>query len=630
MNTLIEALLDMQHPSEVQLAPDGTQVAFVLGKGNKADGDTPFEKTIYLVDVKTREKRRLTGTHTLTNDQPRWSPDGTRLAFVSNRVNGKEMQLYVLDVRGGEAQALTDLRGRVDQPQWSADGKRVAFLYNGNLDAEKAPEPDPLVMDEKPVFNRVWIVNVEDGSLQAVSPETCHVFEYAWSPDGARFAVLTSPHPNPDEGWYSAQIHVVTAATGEMHKVCHMPYQIGRLNWSPDSMTIGFIACGMSDEGNISGDVFLVDAAGGEARCLTPGIDHSVMWMDWREDGILYGARHIDTTLLGSIDPQSGERRVIAEGEYTFGDSIQRVGASRNGVFAAARESFTEPANVYLGSLDGGEWEALTDLTVDSSVLPPLRVENKHWMGTDGLPVQGFLIYPPDYVPGKKYPLFTHVHGGPSWSFSPRYGSAWDRLMTALGCLVLMPNPRGSWGRGSAYQSANRGDLGGGDWNDIQAGIDCMLDEGLVDPERIAIGGWSYGGYLVTWAVTQTDRFRCAIAGASITNYLSNYGVVKNREWQTAMFGSIVYDEPELHHARSPMTHVKQVKTPTLLVHGSDDVVAPPQQAVEFYTALRHFGVPTQLALYPREPHGFQERAHQRDLYERMVAWVEKYLLSTA
>lgn len=201
-------------------------------------------------------------------------------------------------------------------------------------------------------------------------------------------------------------------------------------------------------------------------------------------------------------------------------------------------------------------------------------------------------------------------------------------MLTARGCFVLMPNPRGSWGRGHAYQAANVGDLGGGDWQDISAGIDAVIDEGLVDRDRLAICGWSYGGYLVAWAVTQTDRFRCAVAGASITSYESNYGVVSNREWQSTMFGSNVYDDYELHRSRSPIAYANRVKTSTLLVHGEQDTLAPVQQAIEFYIALKHFGVPTQLVIYPREPHGFQERAHQIDLYQRLIGWMDKYLFA--
>jgi dipeptidyl aminopeptidase/acylaminoacyl peptidase len=617
----LEQLADIEHPSEAQLSPDGKHVAFVLGKANKPDKDTPSQKAIYIVEVETRKQRRFTASDTDTNDQSRWSPDGKRLAFVSNRGNRDEAQLYVLELDGGEAQALTDLRGKVDSPQWSSDGCWIAFLYE-----EKQADADPIVADAHPPFKRVYLLNVESCELRPVTPETCHVFEYVLAPDGKNLAVLTSEHPNPSEGWYAGQLHSVDLASGTMQKMCHMPHQIGRLSWSPDSVSLAFVSGVMSDEGNISGEIYIVPVTGGDVRNLTPNIDHSITWIEWRDEGILYGGRHIESSVLGWIDTQTGEQRLISRGMYAInGVGAQQVSA-QNGTFTAVRDSFTETPNIYIGSINSGEWERLTDLPINKEAFPPLRAENIEWTGVDGMPVQGFLIYPPNYQAGKKYPLFLHVHGGPSWSYVPRYVSSWERLMAARGCLVLMPNPRGSWGRGHAYQSANVGDLGGGDWQDINAGVDCLISMDMVDAEHMAIGGWSYGGYLVTWAVTQTDRFRCAIAGASITSYESNYGVVSNREWQTTMFGSNVYDDYELHRSRSPIAFVNRVKTPTLLVHGEEDTVAPPQQAIEFYTALKYFNVPTQLALYPREPHGFTERAHQIDLHQRMLGWVDKYL----
>ena len=409
-----------------------------------------------MVEVATRKVRAFSGKNTGTNDQPRWSPDSQQLAFVSNRVNRDEKQLYLIDIDGGEAQALTDLRGCVDAPHWSADGCSIAFLYSGTLDPESSPDPDPVVVDANPPFNRVWILECESRRLQAVTPEVCHVFEYDWLPDGKMLAVLTSPHPNPGEGWYSAQLHTVDLASGAVRQVCTIPQQIGRLSWSPDSTSIAFVSGVMSDEGNVAGEVYIVSAAGGAARSITPEIDYSITWIDWLDEGILYGGRQIELAVAGWIDPQSGEQRLLSKGAYSInGWGPQRLHAARNGTFAALHESFSEPPNVHSGSLANGEWRRLTDLPYDEANFPPLRVENKYWVGADGMPVQGYLVYPPGYVAGKRYPLFAHVHGGPSWSYVPRYVNPWERLLTGRGCLVLMPNPRGSWGRGNTFQAAN-------------------------------------------------------------------------------------------------------------------------------------------------------------------------------
>lgn len=625
----IEAWARLSHPSDVQLSPNGQSVAFVYGPNFKADKDTPLHKDIHIIDVATGTERQITSNTNCTNRSPRWSPDSQRLAFVSNRANKDEMQLFVMNCDGTDVRQLTGLRGCVHTPTWAPDGNSILFVYNGTLDPTAPPDHDPIVWDTAPCFNRVWRCDLATGTLTPLTPDTTHCFEYALSSDGSTLAVLAGAHPNPMQGWYSAQLYTVDPATQAMTQVCTIDDQAGRLTWSPDNAQIGFVAGVMSDEGNVSGEVFTVPAAGGEPRNLTPGLDHSITWIEWRTEGIVYGGRHVDRAVVGRIDPASGAVTVLKCGDFSInGTRAQRIGTSNGPRFTALCSSFTEPPTIYLGALDGGDWQPLRSTPVDIEAFPPLRVESRSWTGPDDTPVQGFLIYPLDYTPGQRYPLFVNVHGGPSWSYVPDYYPAWARLLTARGCMVLLPNPRGSWGRGLAYQAANVGDLGGGDWHDIYAGIDPLIAEGLADPERLAVGGWSYGGYLTTWAVTQTDRFRCAVAGACITNYVSNYGGVDNREWQSTMFGSVVYDDIELHRSRSPISYTNRVTTPTLLVHGEKDQLAPPGQAIEFYTALRYHNIPAELALYPREPHGFTELPHQIDLMERIAAWVDRYLLS--
>lgn len=626
-NFPIEDYIDIDYPSDVQMAPNGAYVVFVLGKGHKPASDQAAPKTLYRVDTATGEMTALTNSGTGTNETPCLSPDGTQLAFLSNRTHHTDMQLYLMPAAGGEAQSLTDLRGGIDTPQWSPDGEWISFLYHGSPDPAPRSDPDPIVVDAHPPFKRLWRIKIDTRELLPVSLETTHIFEYVWSADGTQVALLANNHPNPAEGWYAAQLYTLAIETGEMKQVCTVTSQIGRLAWSPNGDSLAFVAGVMSDEGNVSGEIYIVPSAGGTPHNLTPDTHHSITWIEWRNAGIFYGGRSVDSSVVACVNPITGHCRTISQGPYAInGYGAQRISIANNGTFAALRDSFTEPPNIHIGRVDTGAWTALTHLVMNQTAFPPIHIENRYWQHPDGTRAHGFLLYPPNYTPGKRYPLFLQVHGGPSWGYVPHYLGAWERLMLARGCLVLLPNPRGSWGYGHAYQAANVGNLGGGDWQDINEGVDALIAEDLVDPEHMVIGGWSYGGYLVAWAVTQTSRFRCAIAGASITSYESNYGVVSNREWQTTMFGSNVYDDYERHRSRSPIAFANQVKTPTLLVHGEEDPLAPVQQAIEFYTALKHFGVPTQLVIYPREPHGFQERAHQIDLHQRVGAWVDRYL----
>ncbi|HLA41922.1 MAG TPA: hypothetical protein VJZ27_00710, partial [Aggregatilineales bacterium] len=408
----IEKALDFDRLSDVQLSPDGQYVAYVLGQRFKPAPHTPPDKSIYLVEVSTGKTRRLTASDTGSNESPRWSPDGKRLAFLSNRRDGRNMQVYVIDIDGGEAQTVTHLHDSASWLQWTPDGHAVTFLCSDLRDTDTSP--DPIVMDANPLFQRLWIVDIESGSVRPITPVDYHIHEYAASPDGTTFALVASMHPNPMEGWYAARLYTARAGDGELQAVCSIENQIGRLTWSPDSQSIAFVSGVMSDEGNIAGEIFTVAAAGGTSRNLTPGIDHSITWITWETQGILYGARHIEAALLGWLDPESGALRQITRGLYAINGSLAEEVSVQGDIFAAIRESFTEPPNIYIGSLERDDWRQLTTLPSDPEAFPPLHVENKYWNHPDGTPVHGYLVFPPGYQPGISCPMVVNVHGGPS------------------------------------------------------------------------------------------------------------------------------------------------------------------------------------------------------------------------
>ena len=622
----IDALLDVKIPSDAQLSPDGSYIAYVLGVMNKPDAETPHPSVIHILNLGDGHSHALDAANAGTNRAPRWSPDGQRLAFLAKRDGQSKTCLYLTDSAGERADILSAENANASALAWLSNGSGIAYISQ-----ERTNQADPYVVDARPNFARLTVVSLSDGGRHYISPSNFHVHEFAISPAGQHAVVLASDHPNPMQGWYGARLYLATLETGDWRELSpQTPYQIGRLCWSPDGASIAYVGGVCSDEGNVAGEVYVIPHAGGNARNLTPDIDHSITWIDWCDEGILYGARHIEASQLGWLDPITGKTRMIYRGAYAINGDGPEIVSARDQRFAAIHESHIEPPQLYLGSLVNDEWQQVSDFEYPIDALPPLQVEDRHWQHADGTPTHAYLALPTGYQAGRTYPMVANVHGGPSLSIIPRYFNPWVRVFLELGCAVLLPNPRGSWGRGHAYQSANVGDLGGGDWQDIMVGIDMLVAEGIADSAHLAIMGWSYAGFLSTWAVTQTDRFRCAIAGANITNYVSNYGVVLNREWQSTMFGSNVYEDMELHWSRSPIRYANRVRTPTLLVHGAKDVVAPPEQSVEFYTALRHFGVPAELVLYPREPNGLQERAHQRDLMLRMRRWLDVHLFDKA
>jgi len=345
MNLHLEDLLSPHLPLDPQLSPDGTRIAFVMSDIGKIDKDHNLRHSVHMLDLQTGEERLFAGTETTATHSPRWSPDGNWLALISNRAKDDEYQLYLLDTRGGEAQALTDLRGTVHHPCWLADGKTIAFLYNGTLDREKPKEPDPVVVDADPHPTRVWAIHLQTREIRAVTPDNLHIFEYVLSPDSDRLAIVAAAHPNPSESWYHAQLHVTDRTSGETRQIGTMAHQIGGPSWSPDGTQIALISGIMSDQGAIGGEVYVIDVASGDRRCVTPGIDHTPTWIEWRAEGILYGARRLNGTLLGWIDVSTYTTREIWAGpmQTLGGSGLQKVSTTCTGqAFAALKASFSE------------------------------------------------------------------------------------------------------------------------------------------------------------------------------------------------------------------------------------------------------------------------------------------------
>ena len=289
---------------------------------------------------------------------------------------------------------------------------------------------------------------------------------------------------------------------------------------------------------------------------------------------------------------------------------------------SAVVQSFQQAPEVYAGAIGG--WTAQTK--TNASILPLWgEAKSLHW-SSDKFQVQGWLLCPTNFDPVKKYPLVVSVHGGPSSANFPSWPLRWNAVLPSSGYFLLLPNPRGSYGGGEAFTQANVNDFGYGDFRDIEAGVDAALKAAPIDANRVGIIGWSYGGYMTMWAVTQTTRFHAAVAGAGIVNWQSYYGQNRIDQWMLPFFGASVYDKPEAYSRSSPMTFIKKTKTPTLVLHGDRDSEVPTPQGYEFWHALKAIGVPTELVIYPDEGHAIAKPEHQRDIEERLVAWFDRYL----
>jgi dipeptidyl aminopeptidase/acylaminoacyl peptidase len=561
-----------------------------------------------------------------------WSPDSRQLAFVSNAQTPDQLQLYVAKVAGGEARKLTDLTGALDAPAWSPDGKTLALLFTENAPRKPGPlEPMPLpsgVIGGKIYEQRLTTVDVGTGRSRQVSPADLYVYEYDWSPDSKQFAV-TASHGAGDANWWTAQIYTLQADSGEVKSLYKPPQQIAAPKWSPDGASIAFIGGLMSDEGSVGGDAFLIPAAGGDVRNLTPGLKASVSSLVWRPGGseILLMESLDGASGIAALDARSGKLtqlwsgpETLSLGWWNFDLSVASDGAT----CTVLRESYSTPAEVWAGNI--AAWRPVTSLHWANRIGFG-KAESIHWQN-DGLNIQGWLSYPRNYDPSKRYPMVVEVHGGPGAMARPVWPTTFFdlTLLAQFGYFVLRPNPRGSFGQGEDFTRGNVKDFGYGDLRDILAGVDYVVKHYPVDNNRVGIGGWSYGGYMAMWAVTQTQRFHAAVAGAGIANWQSYYGENDIDQWLIPFFGASVYDDPEVYARSSPITFIKNVKTPVLTLVGDRDGECPTPQSFEFWHALETLGVENQFVVYPNEGHLIYDSARRRDIMQRTLEWYDHYL----
>jgi dipeptidyl aminopeptidase/acylaminoacyl peptidase len=611
---------------QAAVSPDGAHVAYVEGLG------APNESAIYIAP----RTRVSAGDGKSAGDESAiaWSPDSKQLAFLSDHEKKEQLQLYVAPADGGPARQLTHLEGLVAEPKWSPDGKRIAILFTENLPHAAGPlDPVPLdsgVLGSQIYEQRLAVIDVARGLVRQVSPKDMYVYEYDWSPDGRMFAATAAPGAG-DDNWWIAQLYTMAAEGGAMKSIYKPPVdqQIAAPRWSPDGKLVVFIGGLMSDEGSTGGDVFAIAAAGGAARDLTPGISSSASNITWpRNSRKLYFTEHFDGgSAVSQLDPATGQSERLWQGDESINPPFDDSGISMTADGKSSvviRHSWQKPPETWAGPI--GDWKAVTH---ENAERKPLwgEAKNLHW-SNDGFRVQGWLLYPEHFDPAKKYPLVVAVHGGPASSLKP----AWPRpgfnptLLSQQGYFVLMPNPRGSYGQGEKFAMANVKDFGGGDLRDILAGVDEAIRTAPIDPQRVGITGWSYGGFMTMFAVTQTTRFRAAVAGAGIANWQSYYGENSIDTWMLPYFGAPVYDDPAVYAKMSAINFIRQVKTPTLVVVGDRDGECPAPQSYEFYHALKTIGVKTEMVVYPNEGHMFHSPAHQKDVLLRTIAWFNENL----
>jgi dipeptidyl aminopeptidase/acylaminoacyl peptidase len=565
-------------------------------------------------------------------DAPAWSPDGASLALISS--DAKAGTATVLVLRDGKLVPVATVKGVANTVRWSPDGRQLAFLatvgakkLTGAVEAG-ARQVGEIGLAQEEDEQRIAIVGVAGGEVRFVSPSDTFIYEYDWTPDGKGF-VVTSARGNGDNNWWIATLGHVDAASGKLRVLAAPKMQMNMPHVSPDGRTVAFIGGLMSDFGSIGGDVFTVSIEGGEPVDVTPNYKGSFNGIAWRGKLLLASVLAGADSGVARIDPAARSATVLWKAPVTASGSRDgRFVFSADGKVAASiQEDFEHGPRIVAGRLP-----ELAPITRDNEGLAPqVKAQSVSWTN-EGFNAQGWLVGPRTLQPGKKYPMIVQVHGGPASSVTPRYvsegesGNVLVRELVRKGYFVFFPNPRGSYGQGLAFSSANKRDFGGGDWRDILAGVDAAIQQAPLDGSHLGLMGHSYGGYMTMWGVTHSQRFKAAVASAGIANWISYYGQNGIDQWMVPFFGATMYDDPAIYRAASPIESIKSAKTPTLVLAGERDVECPPAQSQEFWHGLKAMGVPASLVIYADEGHAIRKPENQRDHRERTLAWFDKYL----
>ena len=606
---------------------DGRQVAWAA-----AQPDLGTNKTVSEIWSWTPEAGQSQVTFGGSASAPCFSPRGDRLAFLSDR-GGKKQQVLVMGLSLSEGRQVTAFEEGVISFKWSPGARRLAVIAVADRTPEEKKRDeerkDWWTVDADERRRQLWIVSADGrGKPRRISRPDEHVSNVAWTPDGKRLVYIACPVASINSQWYESSLVMVNTAGRARRRVCDVGGHAveSPMNVSADGKRL--LMCQPYDARDRWHDVAVtVDLKTGRKRRVAPRFDFRQVNNQWLPDGRIIFESDVGTAFRISILSSLGKLRTLDTGEGAAAFAVPAPEANR--LFYL----YSEPGRadeVYSMPLDGvGRPERISNMNSQMTSVRLASAEVVRWKAADGLQVEGILYLPTRPGARKPYPLIVMPHGGPYGSSVASYGgSAVPNIYCAAGYACLLPNFRGSTGRGRVFTRRIVRDWGDGPFGDIMAGVDHLVRRGIVNGKRMAIFGGSYGGYMTTWAVGHTKRFRCAVAVAAVTNNLSMWGTTDIPGFQLYSCGGVLPNFTDKYwREQSPLHHADKVRTPTLVICGEVDLRVPPSQSHEFYRALKYRGVETKLVLYPREPHGVGEPRHRLHYFKLILDWINEHTL---
>jgi dipeptidyl aminopeptidase/acylaminoacyl peptidase len=601
-----ERAVKFRRPSDLHFSPDGSAVVCVV---SQVDG-LNIDSHLWLLHVAQQDLHQLTFSGK-SERSPQWAPSGNELAFLSNRAGAT--QIYVMPRDGGEARPVTASVTGVTRYQWSPDGKQIAYLA-------RAPESEqdvnvPRVADREQNLERLWVVDLESRKNRQVTSGAWRIDDFNWTKSDQFLAIATD---NPRVETWNNALFSIALGNGAFTPFGKPNQPFNGLLVSPGRKQVAFVST--RSAGPIPHDLYVQSSAGGPAQDVTAAVDRAVLGARWQNDSTIFVR--------------------VADG---FRNKIFRVGlrepATRIDLPYAVRDfDVSSDGNIIFAGVGFDRLPELFTRRVDGTITQAGRLQEGwegirltdaelfHFKSFDGTDIEAALMEPRARH-GGKLPLVLLVHGGPASNFSADYFwfNSWPQLLVDRGYEVLMVNPRGSVGYGERFVKANRADLGGGDFKDIMAALDNVIARGKTDANRLGIGGWSYGGEMTQWAIGHSTRFKAAVSGGGVFDEAAEFGTEDGPAEDLWYFGS-PWEHPEVYARNSPANYLRNVKTPTLIVHGEEDHNNPVGQSLALYRALKYFGVESELVTYPGEPHLPRQERHQIDILQRMLDWYDRHL----